>query len=391
MIRRIEIQNFMSIKEATIDLEPLTIFIGHNASGKSAIFKAVVTVSKLLRAALRGKEGEFYLENGVPLDDLVWSGNSGLPIRFRMWLDDDIDETNPSYALELSKRAEGWSVTHEKLRAGNNWIEVDENHPFEHPSERYGPQICKPPMRATLRFLVDNFKNDSAARPVIEPIIQIANRIGETWRYRPSAGDIAKFVKSPTPKKPPKRERGFYVSSNGYGVAKVLQELQGDDRATFTEIEDSLRKLFPHIKTIGFKSDWPGIRLQFTTDRSEDPIPAPQESDGVLLGVFLLWRLYSANPPICICLEEPENGLHPHLLGDRFETLKKFAYPDGKNGEPVQVLVATHSRELLRLVRAHHSVLFKQLRTVRFSPRSGTLVGRPSNFKEAKGLFDKYR
>src|SRR5439155_2773492 len=197
MIRKIEIENFMSLKHATIELEPLTVFVGANAAGKSAVFKALVTLSKLLNGtALRGKGGDFNLEDGVTLDDLVWRGNSGFPIKFRVWLENDADDSKPTYSLELTKRAEGWSVTCEKLRAGRESIEVDENRFFVHPTERQGDKLWKPPLRATLRYLVHAFVNDSAARPVIEPILKLADGIGHTWRYRPSASDIARFVKT---------------------------------------------------------------------------------------------------------------------------------------------------------------------------------------------------
>jgi len=314
----------------------------------------------------------------------VWRGNSGFPIKFRVWLDDDADDDNPTYALELTKRAEGWSVTRERLRSGDQMIQIDENRSFDHPTERYGDKSWKPPMRATLRYLVHPFVNDSAARPAIEPILKLAGGIGQTWRYRPSASDVARFVKIATGP----RERNFFVRENGWGVALVLQALQGAKRETFTAIENDLRTLFPHIRTIGFKTDWQGVRLQFMTDRSEDPIPAPQESDGVLLAVFLLWRLYTAGSSVCICLEEPENGLHPHLLGDRLEVLKKFAYPEGSR-PPVQILVATHSRELLRVVRTHHGTLFNELRVVEFDPISGTSVSPLSHYREAHRLIEE--
>jgi predicted ATPase len=382
MIRKLEIENFMSLKNVKIDLAPLTVFIGGNASGKSAVFKALVTLSKLLGGTpLRGKDGEFHLEDGVALDDLVWKGNSGLPVKFRVWLDEAPD---PTYTLELSKRAEGWSVIREILRIGGRKIEVDENHSFDHPTERFGQKSWKPPLRATLRYLIHPFINDSAARPSIEPILTLTDRIGKWYRYRPSASDIARFVRAEA------KEKNFFVRENGWGVALMLQALQGSKRELFTALEGDLRKLFPHVKTVGFKTDWQGVRLTFTTDRSEDPIPAPQESDGVLLATFLLWRLYTAGESVQICLEEPENGLHPHLLGDRLELLKKFTNPPtGLERAPVQILVATHSRELLRVVRAHHSALFNELRVVEFDPNSGTSVTALKNWRDAHHLIEE--
>lgn len=384
MIRKIEFENFMSLKHVSVELGPLTVFIGANASGKSAIFKGLVTLSKLLKGQpLRGPRGEFTLESGVTLDDLVWQGNAGLPIRFRVWFTDDSDD-KPGYSVEIRKGPEGWSVTREMIHTSNGSIEVDRDKPFEHPTEQRGIKSHNPPLRAVLRYLVHPYVNDAAARPVIEPILQLSEKVGSAWRYRPSASDIAGFVGFPT-----ETERKLYVAPNGWGVAGRLQELQGSKRKVFESIETALCTLFPHIKSLGFQTDWQGVRLSFMTDRSEQSIPAPQESDGVLLATFLLWRLYTGGPVLSICLEEPENGLHPLLLAERFLLLKKFAYPDGDR-PAAQLLVATHSPEFLRAVRAHPQALYREIRIVEFDPENGTSVRCLNSFREAKGLIGKY-
>ena len=328
MIRKIEIENFMSLKNVSVELGPLTVFVGPNGSGKSAFFKALVTLAKLTNGApVRGfKTGAFTMEPGVTFDSAVWRGNAGLPIRFRVWFDDDGND--PGYTLELAKGIEGWSVIREKIRIGDACIEVDEDHEFGHPTEKGVPRVYQSPLRATLRYLVNPFVNDSKSRPVIEPIIQFSNKFGRAFRYRPSAIEIASFVNLHTETK-----RKVSVNENGWGVAAELQALQGSKRKVFETIEQAVRRVFPHIRTIGFETERQGLRLSFMTDRSEDLVPAPQESDGVLLPTFLFWRLYTAGETVkTVCLEEPENGLHPLLLAERFEVLKKFARHEEGSG-----------------------------------------------------------
>jgi len=383
MIRRLQIKNFMSLKDVSVDLGPLNVFVGPNASGKSAIFKGLVTLAKLVNGVpVRGAKGEFNIEAGVTLDDMVWGGNSGLPITFRVWFDEDGQD--PGYTLELGKGAEGWSVTREEIRSGATLIEVDSDHGFEHPTERGNARRHVAPLRATLSYLVHPFVNDSKSRPFIEPIIQLAKRFGQAYRYRPSASDIASFVMRPA-----EPGRAFYVAENGHGVASELQDLQGSKREVFDAIEKAICTLFPHIRAIGFRSDYRGVRLMFQTDRSEDLVPAPQESDGVLLATFLFWRLYTSGPSLKVCLEEPENGLHPFLLADRFQALKKFARRE--EGLPgIQLLVATHSPEFMRAVRAHPTALWKELRLVSFTAQQGTSVRSLQHFRDATTLIEDY-
>jgi predicted ATPase len=378
VIYKFEIENFMSLKNVSVKLDPLTIFIGENSSGKSAIFKALVFLINL--TPLRGTRGEFYQDRGITLDDLVWSGDAGLPIKFRVWLRPELDQ-EPDYTLELRKRAEGWGVTYERIRTEEGWIVVDEDHPFEQPSERrtYTHSV---PLRATLRYLVNPAINDTVARPVIEPILQFAAKFGNAWRYRPSAIDIASFVQRPTEK-----DRVIYVRENGWGVAALLQDLNNNpaDREKFLEIEKKLCKLFPHIKDIGFENDYLGVRLRYRTNRAYDPVRAPQESDGVLLATFLLWRLHTAGTDMAVCLEEPENGLYPVLLAGRFEMLKKIA----STGH--QILASTHSPEFLRVLRKHPVALYKDVRLVQFDEGAGTSVRDLRDFRDAARLLEQYQ
>ncbi len=376
----------MSLRDVTVDLGPLTVFVGKNGSGKSAIFKALTTLSRLLNGVpLRGfRTGDFQMEPGVTFDSIVWQGNSGLPIKFHVWLDDDGGE--PSYTLEMAKGIEGWSVTRERMIAGDDRIEVDEDHEFSHPTERGDARVHRAPLRATLRYLVNPFVNDSKSRPVIEPILRFSKKFGQAFRYRPSANDIARFVSLPA-----EAGRRISVSENGYGLAAELQAIQGSKREIFEAIEKAVCRVFPHIRTIGFNTERQGVRLTFMTYRSQDLLPAPQESDGVLLATFLFWRLYTAgDAPMIVCLEEPENGLHPLLLAGRFEVLRKFAHAE-EGRLAVQLMVATHSPEFLRAIHAHRGALWEDLRLAEFTDQEGASIRGLRDFREASNLYEDYR
>lgn len=382
MIRRLEIENFMCLKNVSVELEPLTVFVGPNGSGKSAIFKALVTLSKLLNGApLRGDKGEFSLEPGVTLDSMVWNGDSSLPIRFKVWFGEGVD--GPDYTLELSRHAAGWSVNRETIRSNDGQVLVlDEDHPFFVPTERGERREFKPPLRASITYMVHPLRADSEAQSVIGSILRLGERFGQAWRYRPSASDIAASV-SHDPK------RKTYVGENGRGVVLELQALQGERRDVFEAIERDVCRVFPHIKRIAFKRLAKGVRLCFSTDRSQELVPAPQESDGVLLATFLFWRLYTSNLNLKVCLEEPENGLHPFLLGERFKVLKSFTRSTGDR-PGIQLFISTHSPEFLRAVKAHPTALWKEIRLVEFSQQDGSCIKMLSSYPAATKLIEQY-
>jgi predicted ATPase len=58
-LRRIQLQEFKSVHEATIDLSPLTVVVGANSSGKSTLLQSILAVTQAVRAG--GGTSEFPL------------------------------------------------------------------------------------------------------------------------------------------------------------------------------------------------------------------------------------------------------------------------------------------------------------------------------------------
>src|SRR5260221_494053 len=72
-------------------------------------------------------------------------------------------------------------------------------------------------------------------------------------------------------------------------------------------------------------------------------------ADGTILTFALLLLQYQPNAPDIIGIEELERGLHPYLLGQIVDVLR--AMTTGELGRsPVQIVLATHSAELLEFL-----------------------------------------
>ena len=75
-----------------------------------------------------------------------------------------------------------------------------------------------------------------------------------------------------------------------------------------------------------------------------------QVSDGTMMLLAFLTLAHMQEPPDILAIEELEYALHPHLLAEVVGMLRKLT--TGEVGtKPVQVLLATHSAELLNFVR----------------------------------------
>jgi predicted ATPase len=89
--------------------------------------------------------------------------------------------------------------------------------------------------------------------------------------------------------------------------------------------------------TFSFEDRWSKTKL------------GPQDvSDGTMLVLAYLLAQHQEDQVDLIAIEEPERGLHPYLLGELVKVFRGMA--TGKLGKPVQIVVATHSAELLEFV-----------------------------------------
>jgi predicted ATPase len=109
-------------------------------------------------------------------------------------------------------------------------------------------------------------------------------------------------------------------------------------------------------------------------------------SDGTMLIVAYLTVVHAAEPPDVLAIEEPEHALHPYLLGQVVSLFQKLA--NGEIGpKPTQVILATHSAELLDFVSP------EQVRFLSRDPDSGSaqVEAAPTDSIEWARAFREYK
>lgn len=109
-------------------------------------------------------------------------------------------------------------------------------------------------------------------------------------------------------------------------------------------------------------------------------------SDGTMLMLAYLTLAYQPDTPELVTIEEPGRGLHPYLLSRVVALLRSLSEGLGDRA-PVQVVVATHSPELLDVLRPD------EVRFVERDSNTGeTVVSRPPTEDDSwQPAFDAYR
>lgn len=159
--------------------------------------------------------------------------------------------------------------------------------------------------------------------------------------------------------------RATALSPNGDNLASVFASLQPSQREA---VVGQLCRLVPHVSDVGLQQTGPRSQQLRFRDRWQPSLwfTPWQVADSVLLLLALLVLPYQLPLPNVLTLDEPERGLPPPVLGSLVGLLRQLSMGSPER-PPVQVLVATHSLELLEHVQA------EEVRMLSRSPEDGSV------------------
>jgi predicted ATPase len=390
VLTRIEIDGFKSFANFTLDLNPFTVILGQNGSGKSNLFDAMQLLRRLMnsdvRTALSAGRGEvedvFRVRGGgsrvdsmrlaveVLVDPEVVDQFGGraevahtrmryeLQIAFRTLAADGvarpyvIDESVTRIRVKqdrwLLNRKIGPDFRKRYLRHGSTaaspLLEIDRSNPQApayrlRRSGKYGRPREFPAGAAATTAL-------SSVTTAEFPELYALRREIESWRLlqldpmalRRSSGSL---------------QGDLELESTGANLAKVLLriEQQEADPRLLADIAADLSMLIRgligvHVEHRESTDEWEVV----LDTRDLGQVRARVASDGTLRLLAVLVALYDPESGGLICLEEPENGVQPERLRDLLRVLRRMVttLSDQDVDLPLsQVLVTSHSPVML--------------------------------------------
>ena len=367
MIKRVNIKGYKSFQRLSLDLRPLTVIFGPNASGKSNFLDALYILSravnqKNLKDAFEGHRGlplesfyygdegyekllkradiTFTFEVDVELSPLVIERIEGIVQAKRKGIDSPglskkiITQHLLRYHLTVEALPEtGYlRVMDERLCAiKSNGEESRRPRPF---LEREGSRI--------------HLRMEGQAHPFFHQI-GLDHTIISTALYEPHYPHIAAFRMELA------NWHTYYLEPRvlmredvpladieslgprGENLAAFLNTLKHRHEKDYESLNLSLKRILPTGATIEIehlKEGRVGLRL------SENGLwfSARLISEGTLRLLGLLAAIHPKNPATVVAFEEPENGVHPVRLKIISDALKNAVQEYGK-----QIIVTTHS------------------------------------------------
>jgi predicted ATPase len=348
LLRTFRIRELLSYGPHTepLELRPLNVLIGPNASGKTNLIETLSLVHAMpsdLTSPIR---------DGGGITEWLWKGNMGYPIA-------EIETTvhNPESIIPLRHRI-SFTV------AGQRMELVDEAVENESPSQPGEPdvyfyyryQMGRPVVN--FRSISDQESGAQAGRvkrslrredlsidqsvlsqrkdPDQYPeITYLANQYSKIRFYR--EWNLGRYTAPRLPQKADLPEDFLLEDASNLGL--VINDLQHtpDTKKILLEY---LQKFYDGVVDITTKIHGGTVQVFLHEKGLNQPIPATRISDGTLRYLCLLVVLCHPNPPPLICIEEPELGLHPDILSTIAELLVNAS-------ERTQLVVTTHSDVLV--------------------------------------------
>lgn len=333
MIRKVSFRNFKAYRSLDLELEPFTVLVGPNASGKTTLLEGLQLASQLSAAGVEGHEGSKWYWSGPDIQ----SYGTNLPVEFSLsgdWNDvpgsvrvivDSPETVVPGHAVRSLECSGQWGdrkfSTHPR-----GWVNSGE-------MEGRGP-----PMNV--------FRGALASTAVL--------------RFESRRLSEASYSEDVVPK----------VRSDGSGLGSLLAHLKLSQDDLFGEIEQALKRVVPTvrririeraaveqtvIRTISLDNQshevpekrilW-GSQLVFDMKGAKG-VPASAAGEGTLMALGLLAVLMGPERPKLVLLDDIELALHPAAQEQLIGALRRIQERDPE----LQIIATSHSPFILNFLR----------------------------------------
>ncbi len=353
-IRSIRLQNILSYGPDgdALELEPLNVLIGPNASGKSNLIEAL----SLLAAAPRDLQAP--IREGGGVGEWTWKGADTLvaatveatiaspmfdmPTRYRLAFCDlyssfDILEERIETEHPYSGHAQPYLYYRNRPRYGLPLLNV-RTQTAESAQEPVGQNANSAPADRFVRHLereevkpgesILSQRRDISSYPELTMLATYFERMDFYREW-----NLGRFT---PPRRPQQADLPNHVLlEDASNLGLVLSKLLNQPKIR-QQILDGLKTFYPAIYHVGVEITGGVVQIFFHERGLHQAIPAMRLSDGSLRYLCLLAVLLDPFPLRVVCIEEPELGLHPDVIPDLAKLLVEAS-------QRMQLFVTTHS------------------------------------------------
>ncbi|WP_028647596.1 AAA family ATPase [Nocardiopsis sp. CNT312] len=350
----LEVQNFRSLRQASIPLGPLNVLVGPNGAGKTNLLDVFRFLADIIQTDI---EPALAARGGF--ESTAFRGGSRTPglIRIRLkatWTRHSSPGAPDEYELEIKRRKrderfvlsrqESFQFKRVKGRGRRITIQgkeaqvVDMRQGGNEDVHSIGLQRFSSGLSTLPRLSDDAGGNEVAA--VAEALASF-----RVFDVDVSSARFPSRLSSVLP--------GTTLEENASNLALFLFTLKRNDPDVWRRLVADARAVLPQLEEIDFVFP-SGAAREVIVVLHEAGLRVPTEladaSYGTIRLLGLLALLYDPNPPALTCIEEIDHGLHPQALELLVERMREAS-------EHTQFLIATHSPALADRLRPEELII----------------------------------
>jgi predicted ATPase len=331
LLESVRIQGYRPFRDFVARFGRLEVLVGANGSGKSSLFEFL----KFLRDSV-------YQE--IPPE--IVAGSVGqqifhLPGPERFWWSVDIDFGRPKplrYQGELMGPIGRTHISFERVQTKTD----GQTRPYLFMNIREREGVIQDPDSKKLTRQEISLKrpNQLALSTVTNPALVTLYSLREyirAWRFYSSFSVNNEKIRKSVP-----IEQEPILHEDAGNLSSVLHYLMTEHQDAFAELQETLRSAIPGFKSITVLArGGPGEVIAFWDESGlGSRLSLADLSDGILRLICWCVLCLQPNPPTLICIDEPDQGVHPRTLPILAGLFRRAC-------ERTQVLLATHASYFL--------------------------------------------
>ena len=317
-MNRIDIKGYKSVKELSLNLEPINILIGSNGSGKSNFLSFFDFIKQIYNQNLQ----EFVALKGI--DTFLHKGDKITEeISTKLYF----PNTN-AYSFTIKKGESSFIFIKEGMWYG------------------YNPYVNNP-------IDIASFSNESRLRFQTKPRSNyIRNYINELMQYHfHDTGENSPFNKESNIE-----NDIFILYEKGSNLAAFLYNIKKTTPIVYNLIVKTVQSIAPYFLDFFLLPDPNGnIKLRWQSKHSSTIYGVNNLSDGTIRFIALSTLFLQPELPDTIIIDEPELGLHPTAIAKLAGLIKSVSSKD------TQVIIATQSTDLISHFEAEDIITVDQV------------------------------
>ena len=352
-------ERYRSIREAQVDFGGLDLFIGANASGKSAILDAL----RFLQEGVQARDFRNPVHSRGGILHLPWKGEEAKEIRLNVRVEDEIEGNTCEWSVRLFRSRYEFIVVENvhQVTAGSppvTLLEADTGKGWWWSGDDGKVELEQGPTSCALA---------AAAADATFPARALADFVSRWGFFDPNPFLLRRDWASV--------DSGSF-DPYGRNLAETLYALENSSPDLFKQIVEATGSVVGLPSAMEARLSESGFYFVQKEPGLQYSVHQMGVSSGTLRMLALMTALHGYPEASLIGIEEPENYVHPTALSSFVDHLL-----DAR--ERVQFLITTHSPMLLDLIDDPGAV-----RVVSRGEEEGTTVESPKNADDVRRALD---